>query len=128
MPNRTRHNRLHWLLTVLVGIVALTVYAASDDLALSLLLAVAIGWSALAATLLLLVQRREGYAVAAISAAGLLAYELIDVRAMGFGWLQGFFVTLAVAVLVLWVGLARHWYQPPLRSHVRRWAAGKVRR
>jgi peptidoglycan/LPS O-acetylase OafA/YrhL len=96
----TARSRVHWAVTLLTGMVGLTVYAASDDLLVSLLLALALGWSALVATLLLLARRRAGYLVAGAAAAGLLAFELIDWNILGFRWLHAFYAVIAVLILV----------------------------
>ena len=101
----TTRSRVHWAVTLLTGMVGLTVYAASDDLLVSLLLALALGWSALLATLLLLARSKAGYLVAAAAAAGLLAFELIDWNILGFRWLHAFYAVIAVLILVGVVGL-----------------------
>jgi hypothetical protein len=101
----TTRNRVHWAVTLLTGMVGLTVYAASDDLLVSLLLAIALGWSALVATLLLLARRQAGYLVAGAAAAGLLAFEIIDWSILGFRWLHAFYAIIAVLILVGVVGL-----------------------
>jgi hypothetical protein len=101
----TTRNRIHWAVTLLTGMVGLTVYAASDDLLVSLLLALALGWSALVATLLLLARMQAGYLVAGAAAAGLLAFEIIDWSILGFRWLHAFYAVIAVLILVGVVGL-----------------------
>jgi hypothetical protein len=101
----TPQNRLHWLVTFLTGAIGLTVYAASDDLALSLLLALAVGWSALVATVLLLARREAGYLLAAATATTLVAFESIDWSIVGFRWLHAFYLVIAVIVVVGAVGL-----------------------
>jgi hypothetical protein len=101
----TPQNRLHWLVTLLTGTIGLTVYAASDDLALSLLLALALGWTALVATVLLLARRQAGYLLAAATATALVAFESIDWGIVGFRWLHAFYLVIAVIVLVGAVGL-----------------------
>jgi hypothetical protein len=123
----TTRNRVHWAVTLLAGTVGLTVYAASDDLLVSLLLALALGWSALVATVLLLARRNAGYLVAAATAAGLLAFEVIDWTILGFRWLHAFYAVIAVLILVGVVGLEigthpehLHRRSPQPSAHARR--------
>jgi hypothetical protein len=120
----TTRNRVHWAVTLLTGMIGLTVYAASDDLLVSLLLALALGCSALVATLLLLAGRQAGYLVAGAAAAGLLAFEIIDWSILGFRWLHAFYAVIAVLILVGVVGLEIG----PYPEHLHRRAPQHVRR
>jgi hypothetical protein len=103
------------------AIVGFTVYAATEDLALSLLLSVVLGLSALAASLLLLLNLRAGYLVGATSALGLAAFESIDIAAIGFRWVHVFYLTLGALVLLTCIGAETlaakgHWRLTQRRS------------
>ena len=97
---------VRWTVTAFTAVIGLTVYAASEDLTLSFLLAVALGCSALAGSAMLMVGLRAGYPVAAAASLGLVLFESINIGAFGLRWLHVFYLTIGIVVLLGCAGAA----------------------
>lgn len=92
-------DRLRWALIPLAVAMGLTAYVATDDVAVSFALTVALGLPALGAAWMLLRGMRGASALAGASAVAVIVVQFVDLNTVTFGWVRLSYVAVGALTL-----------------------------